>query len=56
MDSGYDFEYIYSDILSRFNGIPIIAYNPRRSYTPPVGLDENFDPICSAGYKSSILG
>lgn len=56
MDSGYDFEYIYSDIIDRFNGIPIIAYNPRRSYAPPVGLDENFDPICSAGYKLIYWG
>ncbi|QUH19530.1 transposase [Alkaliphilus sp. B6464] len=56
MDSGYDFEYIYSDIISKFDGIPIIFYNPRRSYAPPEGLDDNFDPICSAGYKLVYWG
>lgn len=56
MDSGYDFEYIYSDIIKRFNGIPIIAYNPRRSYAPPEGVDEDFNPVCSAGYKLTYWG
>ncbi len=56
MDSGYDFEYIYKDIINDFNGIPIIAYNPRKSYAPPEGLDSNFNPICSAGYKLVYWG
>jgi len=56
MDSGYDFEHIYSDIINKFDGIPIIAYNPRRSYAPPEGLDDNFHPICSAGYKLVYWG
>jgi len=56
MDSGYDFEYVYKDIINEFNGIPIIAYNPRRSYAPPAGLDEDFNPICSAGYKLVYWG
>lgn len=56
MDSGYDFEYIYSDIINKFSGIPIIAYNPRKSYAPPVGLDDEFNPICSAGYKLVYWG
>lgn len=51
MDSGYDFAYIYSDVINKFNGIPVIAYNPRKSYAPPEGLDSNFNPICCAGYK-----
>ncbi|QXM06950.1 transposase [Crassaminicella indica] len=51
MDSGYDYDYIYNDIVNKFQGIPIIAYNPRGSYAPPEGLDEDFDPIYSAGYK-----
>jgi transposase len=56
MDSGYDFEYIYSDIINKFSGIPIIAYNPRGSYAPPEGLDEDFNPICSAGFKLVYWG
>ncbi|WP_313758273.1 transposase [Tissierella sp.] len=51
MDSGYDFEYIYSDRINKFNGIPIIAYNPRKIYTSPEGLDDDFNPICSREYK-----
>jgi hypothetical protein len=56
MDSGYDFEYIYNDIINKFSGIPIIAYNPRGSYAPPEGLDEDFNPICSAGFKLVYWG
>jgi hypothetical protein len=56
MDSGYDFEYIYKDIINKYNAIPIIAYNPRGSYAPPEGLDEKFNPICSAGYKLIYWG
>ncbi|MCC5911295.1 MAG: hypothetical protein JJT76_12735 [Clostridiaceae bacterium] len=51
MYSGYDFEYVYEDIVNKYNAIPIIVYNPRGSYAPPEGLDEDFDPVCSAGYK-----
>jgi len=29
MDSGYDLDYVYKDIINRYNGIPIIAYNPK---------------------------
>lgn len=56
MDSGYDLDYVYKDIISEFKGIPIIAYNPRGSYAPPEGLDEDFNPICSAGYKLVYWG
>ncbi len=56
MDSGYDFEYVYEDIVNNYNAIPIIAYNPRGSFAPPEGLDEDFNPICSAGYKLVYLG
>ncbi len=56
MDSGYDFENTYKEIVSKYNGLPIIAYNPRGSYAPPEGLDENFDPVCSAGYKLIYWG
>ena len=56
MDSGYDFEYVYDDIINKYNAIPIIAYNPRGSYAPPEGLDKDFDPICSAGYKLAYWG
>lgn len=56
MDSGYDFEYIYEDIIKKYKAIPVIAYNPRGSLAPPEGLDQDFDPICSAGYKLVYWG
>lgn len=56
MDSGYDFEYVYEDILNKYNAIPIIAYNPRGSFAPPERLDQDFDPVCSAGYKLVYWG
>ncbi|MCC5911021.1 MAG: transposase [Clostridiaceae bacterium] len=56
MDSGYDFEYVYENIVNKYNAIPIIAYKPRGSYAPPEGLDEDFDPVCSAGYKLVYWG
>lgn len=46
MDSGYDFEYVYVDIINKYNAILLIAYNPRGSFAPPEGLDKDFDPIC----------
>lgn len=51
MDSGYDLDYVYKDIINKYNGIPIISYNPRGSFAPPAGLDEHFNSICSAGHK-----
>ena len=56
MDSGYDFEYVYEDIINKHNAIPIIAYNPRGSFAPPERLDQDFDPVCSAGYKLVYWG
>lgn len=56
MDSGYDFEYVYEDIIKKYNGIPIIAYNPRGSFAPPEGLDSDFAPIFSGGYKLIYWG
>jgi len=56
MDSGYDIESVYQDIINDLKGTPIIAYNPRGSYAPPMGLDKDFDPICSAGYKLVYWG
>lgn len=56
MDSGYDFEYVYDDIINKFDAIPIIAYNPRGSKSPPEGLDEDFNPLCSGGFKLSYWG
>ena len=41
MDSGYDFEYVYDDIINKYKAIPVIAYNPRGSLAPPVGLDSD---------------
>lgn len=51
MDSANDLEDVYRYIVKEQQGVPIIAYNPRGSYAPPEGLDEEFIPICSRGYK-----
>ena len=56
MDSAYDLDYVYKEIITKYQGIPIIAYNPRKSFAPPEGLDEDFNPICSGGYKLVYWG
>lgn len=56
MDSGYDFDYIYSYIVDKCNGFPIIAYNPRSSFAPPEGLNEDLQPVCSGGYPLTYWG
>lgn len=56
MDSAYDLEDIYKEIIKDHKAIPIIAYNLRGSYAPPEGLDEDFNPICSGGYKLTYWG
>jgi hypothetical protein len=38
LDSGYDAEATNISIIYDFNGIPIIAYNPRGSNAPPEGI------------------
>ena len=56
MDSAYDIEYVYKEIIKKHKATPIIAYNPRGSYAPPEGMDENFNPICSGGYRLTYWG
>lgn len=56
MDSGYDFEYVYEDIIKKYKATPAIAYNPRGSFAPPEGLDQESNPICSGGYKLVYWG
>lgn len=56
MDSGYDFNYIYEAIVNDYQAKPVIAYNPRGSKSPPEGLDDDLQPICSAGYKMVYWG
>lgn len=56
MDSAYDLDYVYRAIVNEYNGMPIIAYNPRASYAPPEGLNEDFNPLCSGGYKLVYWG
>ncbi|HHV37922.1 MAG TPA: hypothetical protein GXX70_00315 [Tepidimicrobium sp.] len=46
MDSTYDVDYIYKDIINKHEGIPIIVYNPKGSFVSPVALDKDFNPIC----------
>ena len=56
MDSGYDYENIYREIIDTHQAIPIIAYNPRGSKAPPQGYDEDLHPVCSGGYKLVYWG
>ena len=56
MDSAYDFEANYRRIIEDHKGSPIIAYNPRGSKTPPEGMNDRFQPICSAGYPLTYYG
>lgn len=56
MDSAYDLDYVYKDIVNKYEGVPIISYNPRGSLSPPEGLDKDFNPICSGGYKLIYWG
>lgn len=56
MNSSYNFEYVYSNILGRFNSSTIITHNIRRSYDPPEKLDEIFDSICSKKYNLIYQG
>lgn len=56
MDSGYDYDYLYRDIVDTYDAIPIIAYNPRGSKAPPEGLSDNLHPVCSAGYELKYWG
>lgn len=50
MDSGYDFQKNYDYIVKNLRKQAIIALNPRGSFAPPEGMNENFDQICSMGY------
>jgi len=56
MDSAYDIDEIYTTITSKFDGSPIIPYNPRSSYAPPEGLDKDLKPLCSGGYNLVYWG
>jgi transposase len=56
MDSGYDFNNIYEDIVNIYQGKPVIAYNPRGSKSAPEGLDVDLHPVCSAGHKMVYWG
>lgn len=56
MDSGYDYDYIYKEIINYFDATPIIAFNPRGSFAPPEAMDADFNPICSGGFKLVYWG
>ena len=56
MDSGYDFQKNYDYITNQVKAQAIIAFNPRGLYSPPEGLNENFEPICSMGYSLTYWG
>lgn len=56
MDSGYDFESNYTGIINEHKASPIIAYNPRGSKTTPEGMNDDFQPVCSARYKMTYFG
>lgn len=56
MDSGYDYNSVYDAVINHFEATPIIAYNPRGSHAAPEGLDDEFHPVCSCGYKLVYWG
>lgn len=56
MDSGYDYEENYKLVRDDLKSNPIIALNARGSYAPPEGMNENYEPICSAGYPLTYYG
>ena len=56
MDSSYDFESVYDNIMNKFNTVVIIAYNPRCSKSSSEDLDEDFNSLCSGGFKLSYWG
>ena len=52
MDSAYDRENIYEQILFDYNAQVIIPINPRNSKQPPAGYyDYKGTPVCRAGHK-----
>jgi len=56
MDSGYDSTDNYTQVTDTFCAKPIIALNNRRSYAPPEGMNDDYEPICSAGYPLTYYG
>lgn len=56
LDSGYDSNDIYEHVWNEFRASPIIALNERGSYAPPEGMNENYEPVCSAGYPLTYYG
>lgn len=56
LDSGYDATKLYMLIWNKFKAYPIIALNARKSFAPPEGMNENYQPICSAGYPLKYYG
>jgi len=55
MDSGYDTQAMYKEVISR-SAQPIIPLNRRGEKIPPEGLDENRNPVCSMGYSMVYWG
>ncbi|ADD03131.1 transposase IS4 family protein [Thermoanaerobacter italicus Ab9] len=56
MDKGYDVKEIYRKVYKELKAQAIIPINPRGSYAPPEGLDENAVPVCSMGYSMVYWG
>lgn len=56
MDAGYDWGEIYRTIHEVYKGQAIIPLNPRNEKQPPIGLDFDGTPICSAGYRMIYWG
>ena len=56
MDSGYDAQKNYDYISNQAKAQGIIALNLRGAYAPPQRLNENFEPVCSMGYKLTYWG
>ena len=57
MDSAYDNQTIYKQILFNYDAQAIIPINPRNSKQPPAGYyDYKGTPVCSAGHKMVYWG
>jgi transposase len=56
MDSAYDAQENYDFITYQCNANAIIAYNKRGQVIPPLGFNEEFQPICSNGYPLTYWG
>ncbi len=56
MDKGYDANEIYEYIVREKGALAIIPINKRGSQAPPVGMSEDYQPMCSGGFPLTFWG